>query len=132
MSNTNKFCGAGACVETVRSGDDYFLVDTKDGSLLETMTSEVYAERYAIANLPYSKISPAEAMFSSAENTETLRAWELGAYSMYLVSSEKPLWDLSEHTPVTAFSDMRDLAVDMGMASDFNDLTRHHQQGATD
>jgi hypothetical protein len=106
-SQGNNMAGRECCVETVRSGDNYYLLDAKDFSLgpVAVLSAATYRERYDAVQTTHEPTM----MFDSPEQPGGFGSGEMEAYARYLASGV--LAELVEHRPVTAYENMRDLQV---------------------
>ena len=98
------------CVETARSGDNYYILDAKDRSQgpVDMIPASEYEQRHEVARLTG---EPTE-MFSRPEVTERFSQGELDAYRLYFEAGHLAMLDEGEI--VTAFENpdqhMPDLA----------------------
>lgn len=99
-------CDTGTCLETVRSGDYYYLLDTKDYSSgpMAVLDQEEYGGRLE----KVVSSGDSGSMFDNQKQRETLTAPELEAHAAYAVAGR--LGNLADRQQVIAYADLRDLA----------------------
>jgi hypothetical protein len=88
----------GNCVETVRSGDNYYILDAKDRSKgpVDIIPAAEYDQRHEVAQLTGSPTT----MFGEPEVAEHFSDGELQAYGAYIAAGRVAL--LTEGEIVTA------------------------------
>jgi hypothetical protein len=101
--------GRECCVETVRSGSDYFLIQRKPGGITNLLA--VLSEVEYTARTGRVKQDGGDALFmfdvEKPEQYASLSQGELDAYKAYICAGL--LDELVELVPVTAYEDRRDL-----------------------